>query len=104
MKSLNWSTVNRTAVMILLLLSCLSGAREAQAQKLKAEEIIAKNLEAIGGTETLQSISSRVSTGTAMVSFQGAGNGSTRRTCGACVRRTKAHDGDGFRQCNKLSP
>ena len=75
MKSLNWSTVNRTAVMILLLLSCLSGAREAQAQKLKAEEIIAKNLEAIGGTETLQSVSSRVSTGTAVVTFREPGTG-----------------------------
>ena len=68
------STVYRTAVMMLLL-SCLSGAIQAQAQKLKAEEIIAKHLEAIGGSETLQSVSSRVSTGTVVVTFKEPGTG-----------------------------
>lgn len=75
MKSFNWSTVYRTAVMILLLVFCLSGAEEAQAQKLKAEEIIARHLEAIGGTETLQSVSTRVSTGTVVVTFKEPGTG-----------------------------
>src|ERR1044072_1324147 len=66
MKSFKWSTMYRVAAMMLLL-SGLSGAREAYAQKLKADEIIAKNLEAIGGMETLQSVSTRVSTGTVVV-------------------------------------
>jgi hypothetical protein len=74
MKSFNWSTVYRTAAMIGLLLF-LSGASQAQAQKLKADEIIAKHLEAIGGTETLQSISSRVSTGSVVVTFREPGTG-----------------------------
>jgi len=75
MKSSNWSTVYRVAVMILLLVSYLSSAAEAQAQKLKPEEIIAKHLEAIGGTETLQSVSSRISTGTVVVTFKEPGTG-----------------------------
>ena len=75
MRSFNWSMVYRTAVMIGLLLSCLSGASEAQTQKLKADEIIAKHLEAIGGTETLQSVSSRVSTGKVVVTFREPGTG-----------------------------
>jgi len=74
MKSFKRSTIYRVAAMMLLL-SCLSGASEAQAQKLKAEEIIAKHLEAIGATETLQSISSRVSTGTVVVTFKEPGTG-----------------------------
>lgn len=74
MKSFKWSTFYRVAAT-LLLLSSLSGAREAQAQKLKAEEIIAKNLEAIGGAETLQSVSTRVSTGTVVVTFKEPGTG-----------------------------
>lgn len=75
MKFFNRSMVYRTAAMILLLVSCLCGASKAQTQKLKAEEIIAKHLEAIGGTETLQSISTRVSTGTAVVTFREPGTG-----------------------------
>jgi hypothetical protein len=74
MKSFNWSMVYRTAVMIGLLLF-LCGASQAQAQKLKADEIIAKHLDAIGGTETLQSISSRVSTGSVVVTFREPGTG-----------------------------
>lgn len=74
MKSFNRSMVYRTAAMILLLVSCLSSAR-AQAQKLKADEIIARHLEAMGGTETLQSVSSRISRGTAMVTFREPGTG-----------------------------
>lgn len=74
MKSFNWSTGYRVAVLILLL-SCLSGASVPQAQKLKTEEIIAKNLAAIGGMETLNSVSTRVSTGTVVVTFKEPGTG-----------------------------
>ena len=74
MKSFKWSTIYRVATMMLLL-SCLSGAREAQAQKLKADEIIAKHLEAIGGMETLQSVSTRISRGTVVVTFKEPGTG-----------------------------
>jgi hypothetical protein len=60
-------------VPVLLVLLC--GLHTAQAQKLKAEEIIAKHVEAIGGAETLQSITSRISSGSAMVTFKEPGTG-----------------------------
>ena len=69
MKSFKWSTIYRVATMMLLL-SCLSGVREAQAQKLKAEEIIAKHLEAMGGSETLHSVTTRIATGTVVATFK----------------------------------
>ena len=69
MKSFSWSMIYRMAVMILLL-SCLSSAAEAQAQKLKAEEIIAKHLEAMGGGETLHSVSTRIASGTVVAVFK----------------------------------
>ena len=69
MKSFKWSTIYRVAVMMLLL-SCLSGAREAQAQKLKTDEIIAKHLEAMGGSETLHSVNTRIATGTVVATFK----------------------------------
>ncbi len=56
--------------IMILLLACLSGATEAQAQKLKAEEIIAKHLEALGGTETLQSVSTRITSGSVVATFK----------------------------------
>jgi outer membrane lipoprotein-sorting protein len=59
----------RMLVMILLLTS-LSATVEAQAQKLKAEEIIAKHLEAMGGAETLHSVSTRFSSGTVVATFK----------------------------------
>lgn len=74
MKPFTWSMTYRMVVMSLLL-ACLSAATEAQTQKLKAEEIIAKHLEAIGGAETLQSISTRVSQGTVVVTFKEPGTG-----------------------------
>jgi len=73
MKTFTWSTI-RMMVMILLL-SCLSATSETQAQKLKTEEIIAKNLEAIGGAETLQSVATRISQGTVVVTFKEPGTG-----------------------------
>src|SRR5690349_24600128 len=68
MKTCTWSTIR--LVMILLLLTCLPAASEAQAQKLKAEEIIAKHLEAMGGSETLHSVTSRIATGTVVATFK----------------------------------
>src|SRR6185369_7314261 len=74
MKPLTLSTTYRIAI-VLLLLSPLDSATHAQAQKLKADEIIAKNLEALGGAETLQSVSNRVSLGTVVVTFKEPGTG-----------------------------
>jgi len=54
----------------LLLLSPLSGTKQAQAQKLKAEEIIAKHLEALGGAETLHSVTTRIESGTVVATFK----------------------------------
>jgi outer membrane lipoprotein-sorting protein len=62
-------------VVMTLLLACLSTAAEAQTQKLKAEEIIARHLEAIGGAETIQSVSTRISQGTVVVTFKEPGTG-----------------------------
>ncbi len=74
MKTFTLSTMFRIA-LVLLLLSPLYGTRNAQAQKLKADEIIAKNLEAIGGAETLHSVSTRVSLGAVVVTFKEPGTG-----------------------------
>lgn len=60
-------------VPVLLVLVC--SFHTAEAQKLKAEEVIAKHVEAIGGAETLQSITSRISSGSAMVTFKEPGTG-----------------------------
>src|SRR5262245_46368968 len=75
MKFLSSSISYRMLVLIALLLSGLSATSEAQAQKLKAEEIIAKHLEALGSAETLQSVSTRVSQGTVVVTFKEPGTG-----------------------------
>lgn len=69
MKSFKWSSIYWATAMMLLL-SCLSGAKEAQAQKLKADEIIAKHLEAMGGSETLHSVSTRIASGTVVATFK----------------------------------
>lgn len=73
MKTVTWSPIR--LMLILLLLTGLSVASEAQAQKLKTEEIIAKNVEAIGGAETLQSVSTRISQGSVVVTFKEPGTG-----------------------------
>lgn len=69
MRPLTLSTMYRIAVA-LLLLSPLSGTKQAQAQKLKAEEIIAKHLEALGGAETLHSVTTRIESGTVVATFK----------------------------------
>lgn len=69
MRFLNWPTTYRMATGILLL-SCLSSAGEAQTPKLKAEEVIAKHLEAMGGSETLHSVSTRIASGTVVALFK----------------------------------
>jgi hypothetical protein len=69
MKTFTWAAFYRIAVMTLLL-SCLLSASEAQAQKLKSEEIIVKHLEAIGGNETLHSVSTRITSGTVVATFK----------------------------------
>ena len=60
-------------IPVLLVLLC--SLQIARAQKLKAEEIIAKHIEAIGGTETVQSVTSRISSGDAVVTFTEPGTG-----------------------------
>ena len=64
MKTFTWSTL---LVMMLLLTSVSS---KAQTQKLKAEEIIAKHLEALGGNETLHSVTSRIASGSVVATFK----------------------------------
>jgi len=67
MKPLN--LIYRIALLFLLL-SPAYGTRQAQAQKLKAEEIIAKHLEALGGAETLHSVTTRIESGTVVATFK----------------------------------
>lgn len=63
------------ACFALILLVGFLHTREAWAQKLKAEEVIAKHREAIAPAETLASVTSRVSTGTVVVTFREPGTG-----------------------------
>ena len=70
MKPFIGATIGRVVLMIFVLLCILSGARDASAQKLKAEEIIARHLESLGGVETLQSVTTRVANGTAVATFK----------------------------------
>src|ERR1041384_6195627 len=69
MRTFTWTKFYRISAMMLLL-TCLSSASEAQVQKLKAEEIIAKHLEAMGGSETLHSVTTRVASGTVVATFK----------------------------------
>src|ERR1051325_1701573 len=69
MRTFTWTKFYRISAMMLLL-TCLSSASEAQVQKLKAEEIIVKHLEAIGGNETLHSVSTRITSGTVVATFK----------------------------------
>ena len=72
MKHMKDSRICRLLVLVSIL---LCGLQAANGQKLKAEEIIAKHLEAMGGAETLQSVTSRVAGGTVVVTFREPGTG-----------------------------
>ena len=74
----------------------LCGLQAANGQKLKTEEIIAKHLEAIGGTETLAVGNESRRRRNCRGDFQGTGNGPTRRTRRARIGRPKEHGSDGF--------
>jgi len=62
--------IARVVLVVLVLLCQLSIANEALGQKLKAEEIIAKHLEALGGAETLQSVTTRIAGGSVIATFR----------------------------------
>lgn len=63
-----------TCVLSLALLLSSHGSAGAN-QKMSSEEIIAKHMEAIGSTETLSSISSRIIVGEAVATFKEPGTG-----------------------------
>ena len=69
MRPLTLSTMYRIAVALLLLCP-LCGTKQTQAQKLKVEEIVAKHLEALGGAETLHSVTTRIESGTVVATFK----------------------------------
>lgn len=66
---------SRICRLMALAIVLLCGLHGANGQKLKTEEIIAKHLEAIGGAETLQSVTTRLVTGTAVATFKEPGTG-----------------------------
>lgn len=72
MKHLKDSSICRMVVVVFVL---LCGLQAANGQKMKAEEIVAKHLEAMGGAETLQSVSTRIANGTVVVTFMEPGTG-----------------------------
>lgn len=74
--------IARVVLVVLMLLCQLSLATEALGQKLKAEEIIAKHLEAMGGTETLQSVTTRIAGGSVIATFK---NPATAQLSGRAV-------------------
>ena len=70
MKAITGSRIVRVVLIIFVLMCMLTAGHEASAQKLKAEEIIAKHLESLGGVETLQSVTTRIANGSAVVTFK----------------------------------
>lgn len=65
-----------TAILIVFSLTMtLVGPMRGTGQKLKAEEIIAKHLEAVGAAETRESITTRVISGTSVAAFRSPGTG-----------------------------
>jgi hypothetical protein len=75
MKSSRIHSLARTAACLLLLAALMPSPSPAAGQKLKAEEVIAKHVEAVGPAETRASIKSRIFTGTAVVTFREPGTG-----------------------------
>ena len=64
------TAISRMVIVILIQLCWLAGTTGAYGQKLKAEEIVAKHVEALGGAETLQSVTTRIANGTVVVTFK----------------------------------
>ena len=67
MKYMNESRICRLMAVVFVVLCGLQGAN---GQKLKVEELIAKHLTAIGGEETLKSVTTRISNGTVVATFK----------------------------------
>jgi len=70
MKIFRATTSFQLFIVPLIVLFCVNGANEVRAQKLKTEEIIAKHIDALGGMETLQSVTTRISNGTVVATFK----------------------------------
>jgi hypothetical protein len=66
-KHMNNSRICRLMSLVFVL---LCGLQAANGQKLKTEEIIAKHLEAMGGAETLKSVTTRIFGGTVISTFK----------------------------------
>jgi hypothetical protein len=64
------------SAVLLVLIAAASTAPPARAQKLKAEELIAKHLQSLGAADKVKATKSRVTSGAAQVAFRvgGAGN------------------------------
>lgn len=67
MKHMKDSRICRLLAVVFVVLCGLQGAN---GQKLKPEEIIAKHLAAIGGEETLKSVTTRIANGTVVATFK----------------------------------
>lgn len=70
MKIFPATTIYRLFIVGFILVFDFHGTNEAQAQKLKAEEIIAKHLESLGAAETVESVKTRVANGTVIATFK----------------------------------
>jgi len=69
---------NRRVMLCLYLLGALmasSQLNEISAQKLKPEELVSKHLEALGAAETRESVETRITNGTVVVTFREPGTG-----------------------------
>jgi len=64
------TTASQVFVVMLIVLFGGIAVNKAHAQKLKAQEIAEKHLEALGGTETLQSVTTRIANGSVVATFK----------------------------------